>query len=100
MRTIALTLTAFTGAIFAQNWTQQHPQTNPPVRAQFATSYDSAHNRVVLFGGSGSAANLNDTWLWDGSNWAQQHPQTSPSARFITAMAYDSAHRQTVLFGG
>jgi uncharacterized protein (TIGR03437 family) len=83
------------------NWTQQFPQTSPPGRVFFAMAYDSAHDQVVLFGGSDASFNLlSDTWTWDGANWSQKTPQTSPSSREFFAMAYDSAHGQSVLFGG
>src|ERR1035438_4780537 len=36
------------------NWTQQTPSTSPPVRWQHAMAFDSAHGKVVMFGGAGS----------------------------------------------
>jgi uncharacterized protein (TIGR03437 family) len=64
-------------------------------------AYDSAHGKVVLFGGVNAANYLfGDTWVWDGSNWTQKFPQTSPPAREAHAMAYDSTRGQVVLFGG
>jgi uncharacterized protein (TIGR03437 family) len=83
------------------NWTEKMPQTSPPGRGFSGMVYDSAHGRVVLFGGEGSDfADFNDTWTWDGSNWSQATPQTSPAPRDSFAMAYDSAHGYVVLFGG
>ena len=55
---------------------------------------------VVLFGGGGDGAPLNDTWMWDGQTWVEQHPLTSPSGRVRAAMAFDQNHGQILLFGG
>jgi len=64
-------------------------------------AYDSAHRKVVLFGGSdSSSSSLGDTWVWDGTNWTQNFPATSPPARAFHSMAYDAARGQVVLFGG
>jgi len=79
------------------NWTQESPQTIPPVRSRHVMAYDSAHGQVVLFGGTNDVA---DTWVWDGSNWTEKSPTNGPPARFSAAMVYDSAHGQIVLFGG
>ena len=81
------------------NWTEASPATSPSGRAGVAMAYDSAHQQVVMFGGSNNTG-FNDTWVWDGSNWTEKSPQTSPPSRYYHAMAYDSAHGQVVLFGG
>jgi uncharacterized protein (TIGR03437 family) len=86
------------------NWTQAFPQNIPPGRSSAAMAYDSAHGEVVLFGGEPASdplfAELNDTWVWDGSNWTQRFPNNSPLARWASAMVYDSMHGQIVIFGG
>ncbi|MCL5098587.1 MAG: hypothetical protein M1608_13870, partial [Candidatus Omnitrophica bacterium] len=68
-------------------------------RRGHAMAYDSARNRVVLFGGYGPKTLMGDTWEWDGSTWTQVATE-GPSARAFTAMAYDSRIHLTVLFGG
>jgi uncharacterized protein (TIGR03437 family) len=104
-RAISILPILFAAAADAQmppNWTEQSPQTSPPVRTAFAMAYDSGHGKVVLFGGAGSTMvdlNLGDTWVWDGSTWTQESPMTSPPAENSHAMAYDSLHGQVVLFG-
>ena len=62
--------------------------------------YDSGHSQIVLFGGFGAPAPVNDTWVWDGADWIQKFPKTSPPARAHPAMAYDPVHGQVLLFGG
>ncbi|MEY3160955.1 MAG: hypothetical protein RIT25_946, partial [Planctomycetota bacterium] len=73
----------------------------PAVRGNAASAYDSAANRVVLFGGSAPLNGVrNDTQLLDGAAWSLQSPASSPSAREAHTMAYDSQSNLTVLFGG
>src|SRR2546423_13271387 len=63
-------------------------------------AYDAALGRTVLFGGTGSAGLLNDSWLYDGASWQQLTPTNQPSARFWAPVVYDSVHAELVLFGG
>ena len=38
----------------------------------FAMAYDSARERIVLFGGrTDRSGDLNDTWEWDGRTWTR-----------------------------
>lgn len=54
-----------------RTWTQLATAVRPPARSEFDLAYDSARDRVVLFGGSTSAGlPMNDTWEWDGTTWA------------------------------
>jgi hypothetical protein len=80
-------------------WAQINPTTSPSARRDHAMAYDSARQRVVLFGGL-RISSLADTWEWDGKNWTQIKPTTSPSTRSYHAMVYDSARNRVVLFGG
>ncbi len=86
------------------DWTQQHPASSPPARADASLAYDGASGQLVLFGGTHTTGfntpDLNDTWVWTGSNWVQQHPATVPPARTQAGQAYDTASGQLVLFGG
>jgi hypothetical protein len=62
--------------------------------------YDTARQRVVLFGGQDGSSSYADTWVWNGNDWAQQSPATSPLPRWNHAMAYDADRQRVVLFGG
>ena len=54
-----------------QEWTQQ-ADTGPTNRRLHTMAFDSARNRVVLFGGANAAdAALGDTWEWNGAVWTQ-----------------------------
>ena len=46
-------------------------KTGPSVRAAHVMAYDSARQRVVLFGGGVGPDRLGDTWEWDGKQWVQ-----------------------------
>ncbi|MBN1607496.1 MAG: hypothetical protein JW940_12735 [Polyangiaceae bacterium] len=84
----------------AQTWTERNQgKLRPPARAGHAMAYDTARQRVVLFGG-GDGGWLGDTWEWDGGAWTQCTPATSPPKRHSHAMAYDAARKRVILFGG
>ena len=80
-------------------WTQIKPASSPSARHSHAMGYDSARQRVVLFGGSTNIGATADTWEWDGKNWTDVTPTTSPPPQGSHAMAYDSARKRTVLVG-
>lgn len=88
-------------------WTRITPTgQSPSARYGHAMAYDSARQRVVLFGGwSPSGGLLDDTWEWDGAT-ATWHgpflPATRPVPRMHHGMAYDPRpnRQRTVLFGG
>ena len=51
-------------------WTQRSI-TGPPQRYEHSMAYDSARDRIVLFGGANGWF-LGDTWEWDSSIWMQK----------------------------
>ena len=55
---------------------------------------------MVLFGGRGDTAELNDTWTWDGTTWTEQHPSTVPPVRDTAGVAYDAQRGKVVMFSG
>ncbi|HSC12442.1 MAG TPA: hypothetical protein VLC97_15825, partial [Rhodanobacteraceae bacterium] len=82
------------------NWTQLAPPESPSARDSAAIAYDSAHEQLVLFGGTSFGGILDDTWVWGGTNWTQLSPPHSPSARYRSSMASDLVRGGLVLFGG
>jgi hypothetical protein len=64
----------------ASTWVWQNGQWTrastggPPLRNGHAIAYDSARNRVVLFGGFRPGQDFADTWEWNGTQWAQVTP--------------------------
>ncbi len=82
------------------DWLQRFPASSPPARSDHGMAYDSARDRIVLFGGRDATSDLSDTWEWDGSTWAQLSPTTHPTPRSAHSMAYDPDRQRTVLFGG
>lgn len=83
-------------------WTQRQ-DLGPSPRSRHALAFDSARNRVVLFGGTARSAsssdNFGDTWEWDGDLWVQV-AQFGPPAMATHAMSFDSKRKRVVLFGG
>ncbi|MCC6782405.1 MAG: hypothetical protein IT457_06150 [Planctomycetes bacterium] len=69
-------------------------------------AYDSARDRVVLFGGSpdySHTAWFRDTWEWDGVSWRELPEATvgvPEGGRYGHVMAFDSRRNRIVLFGG
>ncbi len=87
----------------SNTWTNNNPASSPSARRYHAMAYDSANNKVVMFGGSESVSTLvNDTWIYDPSSntWTLINTTVAPSKRQYHAMAYDSASNKVVLFGG
>ena len=85
------------------SWIQRTPPDAPDPRFAQVMVYDTARQRVVLFGGYSDVAgwSYSDTWEWDGVNWllaAQQY--AGPTARGRQSMAYDVARERVVMFGG
>jgi len=78
----------------------------PPGRREHTPVYDSARDRVVVFGGQSNGCGevaqgpCGDTWEWDGVRWVERHPRRSPPPRWDHAMVYDPTRGRTVLFGG
>lgn len=85
-----------------QSWSQIEAATPSP-RAEAAMVYDSARQRIVLFGGyrnaDGERIRLGDTWEWDGQRWEARNV-TGPSPRNGASMAFDVHREKVVLFGG
>jgi len=72
--------------------------TGPSARESSAMAYDSARQKIVLFGGDNGSPRLGDTWERTGTTWAQVFA-SGPSARSGHAMVY-AGSCGTVLFGG
>ena len=76
------------------------PSSTPPARTQAAMALDRSSGDIVVFGGSTSTGQINDTWRWTGTAWEQVQtaPGNTPSARSGAALGYDG--ERIVLFGG
>ena len=87
---------------FANTWTDTTPEVSPPNRNSHALVYDTAADRVILFGGGDFFVDYNDTWAYDyrHNTWTQLNPATQPLPRSYGFMAYNSEQDRIVLFGG
>lgn len=81
---------------------EQIPTSDGPAARTTQMVFDTARNRIVLFGGFGDppGSGLDDTWIWNGSAWTELQPKHRPPARAAAAMVYDAARDRVVLFGG
>lgn len=75
----------------------------PSARTEARTAFDTAHNRLLLYGGTGPASvRLRDTWAFDGTAW-QQLLATGPTTMASNggaALVFDGETHQTILLGG
>lgn len=82
-------------------WRQETPANSPPALVFASMAYDSAREKVVLFGGLQSDRRVsNQTWTWDGTKWTLENPALSPPARNFASMTFDGGRGEVVLFGG
>lgn len=81
----------------------------PPPRTFPVMAYDTAAERVLLFGGNrvlfgtdrAAATLLRDLWAWDGQRWTKlSDGANGPSARSEACGAYDEDRHRFVVFGG
>lgn len=75
------------------------PIAGPSLRSNAPMCYDAARQEVVLFGGTGTAGYLQDTWVFDGSTWSQRQPTLVPPALSGASLAFDAGRSVTVLVG-
>lgn len=92
-------------------WTQVVPAGGPPsTRAGATVSYDSARNRMILFGGAlgGDSPCSNETWVLANANgtggtptWTPLAPTgVAPSPRFTHTQIYDPGSNRLTIFSG
>ncbi len=74
---------------------------NPGKRRSHAMVWDSARERMLLFGGSNEGP-LNDTWAYDAKStgWVPLQTTGNPPARTQHGMVYDPVRDEILLFGG
>ena len=90
------------------NWHQFSPTgTLPAARYLSSAIYDSANQRMIIFGGYDGNKDYNDTWEItlpqdiDNSTSTQLNPGgTLPSARDSHSTIYDAPNKRLILFGG
>jgi len=80
------------------SWVQRKVA-GPGTRNGAAQVYDTAREKIVLFGGRIQEGISGETWEWDGKQWVENRSVLTPG-RFNCAMVYDSARQKTIRFGG
>jgi hypothetical protein len=71
----------------------------PPARHDHRMIYDSAKQRIVMFGGTDDASDLDDLWAYDAGGW-HEIDSDGPSARSGHTFAFDPRMGVALLFGG
>lgn len=86
-------------------WTQLKAEDaagNPPSRADHSMVFDTANNRLLIFGGYDGTNRLNDLWRWDiaGASFAEVSDGTPPGVRHMHVAAYDENNSRMIVWGG
>lgn len=90
-------------------WTQLSPTGGPPaIRFSHSAVYDSANNRMMVFGGCCTSGRLNDVWVLANANglggtpnWVELSPTgVLPSLRDTHTAVYSPATNRMVVFAG
>jgi len=88
----------------APQWSKLAPATPaPPARSDQAQVYDPLNDRLIVFGGRGASAFLNDLWQYSfvTNRWDQPgQANLPPSARIAAATVYDPVGQRMILVGG
>jgi hypothetical protein len=91
------------------SWTQLSPSGSPPAaRAYHTAVYDSATNRMIVFGGGDLTQNFSDAWVLSNANglggtpvWTQLSPGgLLPKGVRGSSAVYDPANNIMTVFGG
>ncbi|HEX5131921.1 MAG TPA: kelch repeat-containing protein [Candidatus Krumholzibacteria bacterium] len=100
---VALSLVAHDAR--AQSWTELTPASGPAPAARRNASaiFDTAGNRMVIFGGFGTTY-LNDIWAFDldSDTWTDLTPASgsAPAPRLTPASVYDPAGHRMITWSG
>ena len=78
-------------------WTEQHPPTSPPLRAESSLTFDPATGDVMLVVPccAGAVEQLSETWTWDGTTWSRR--QTLHQPPIHATVTADPARHRTLL---
>ncbi len=104
-----LVLTNANGQNGAPTWITLDPTGIAPLgRAGHAALYDSANNRMIVFGGYTGNTYLGDVWVLTNANglsgtpaWIQLAPAGGgPGPRSLDTALYDTANNRMIVFGG
>lgn len=83
-------------------WSMVQTINSPSRRNMQVMVYDSASDRIILFGGEDMYGLEDETWIFDIQNntWTKMNVTSKPHARYWSDMIYDSKRDKVLLFGG
>jgi hypothetical protein len=110
VRLITATL-SLAALVAGQAWSHPSPSTPPAPRVAASAVYDSANNRLIVYGGQDADCNpsysFGDTWILQNANgsggsmsWTQLLPANAPEGRRGHSAVYDSTNNIMIVFGG
>jgi len=95
------------GSTYGPGWRKLSPAGTQPPELQYASAiYDSANDRMIVFGGQSNSGNRNQTWALDltrgAETWTEIATVSPPAARYGAALVYDNtgANPRAILHGG
>ena len=103
------TLSNANGVTGTPTWTKRFAKgTAPAPRMGHSAVYDSANNRMIVYGGSNNRGKvLNDGWILSNANgvrsqptWTQYQPTAAGPYRKSHTAIYDPVSNDMVIFGG
>lgn len=87
-----------TWALEGNTWRELTTSTRPQPRQSHGFAFDSARNRLVVYGGYDAGAEpIFDTWEFDGVNWTRIS-EAGPTI-INPLMVYDPARNETLMLG-
>ncbi|WP_298897253.1 kelch repeat-containing protein [uncultured Psychroserpens sp.] len=83
-----------------KTWNAIQTDVAPEPRSGHSMIYDSANNRLLVFGGKNENGTiLNDLWSWNGDNWKKLN-ESGPIPRQSHRMVFNTDNGDVFLFGG
>jgi subtilisin-like proprotein convertase family protein len=81
-------------------WEKKSPTSSPGPREHHAMTYDTARDRVVLYGGQDlcNPAQPTGTWEWNGTTWQEITTSDSPGQQVKPKLVFDEIRQVSVLF--
>ena len=83
------------------NWSPVVTPHSPEPLLEPACTFDSARNKLVVYGASTVTGNyVRETWEYDGNDWTQITTAHVPTSIAGQALAFDPTRNRTVMAGG
>lgn len=68
-------------------WSIATPLNVPPARADHVLAFDTANNRLILYGGQNTTGNLGDVWTYENNDWTRRSAAPVASSTYTVSGA-------------